>query len=242
MRVTALQLPSRWHRRAAALADVDALLSAGPATDLALLPEASLTGYVSDRFEFDLTPFAEPLEGPTAQALAALAHKHRTHLVGPLIERDGGALYNAMVGFSPTGHRVVHYRKRHPWFPETWATAGTDPLPSFTVGDATVTLAVCFDVHFLLGEPTSVEALTNADLMLFASAWVDEGHDERSPLLVDLSRRFECAVVNANWGEGRPSLFGQGGSVIYAPGGAVKARAVDGQGRALRIDADVEFY
>ncbi len=88
MRVAALEIPARYDRAADNLALVDSLLSRGPC-DLALLPEASLTGYVSPQGDFDLSRFAEPKDGPTARALAELARKHRTHLVGPLIERDG---------------------------------------------------------------------------------------------------------------------------------------------------------
>ena len=64
MRLTALQLPARWNQRDAQLALVEQLLADGP-TDLVLLPEASLTGYVSPRGDFDVRPFAEALNGPT---------------------------------------------------------------------------------------------------------------------------------------------------------------------------------
>lgn len=217
LRVAVLELPAQWGKPQAALQRADAMLARTPA-DLVLLPEASLTGYVSPDGDFDLTRFAEPMGGPTARACAELAKKHRTHLVAPLILREGDALYNALTCFSPEGSPLFTYRKRHPWMPETWATPGPDPLPLVEIGGKTVTAAICFDVHFL--EEESAEQLEQADLLLFASAWVDDGPEPaRPPLLKHLAQRFHLHVANANWGVGIPRIPGQGSSIIYAPDG-----------------------
>jgi predicted amidohydrolase len=229
VRVTVVELPARWGAPAAALAEVDALLARGPATDLVLLPEASLTGYVSPRGDFDLTSAGEPLDGPTAAALAALAARHGVHLVGPLIEADGAARYNATVGFAPDGARVLHYRKRHPWVPERWATPGDRPYPRLRIGALEVTVATCYDVHFLVAEAADV--LATADLLLFPSAWVDR-EDTRAGLLTDLAARFGIAIANANWAPGVVRLPGQGGSCIIAGGGRLLTVAAAGVGRA----------
>ena len=104
-----MELPARFYRVAENLELVGSLLARG-SCDLALMPEASLTGYVSPERDFDLTRFAEPRDGPTAHALAELAKKHGTHLVGPLIEREGDRVYNAMIGFDRKGREFIHYR------------------------------------------------------------------------------------------------------------------------------------
>ncbi len=233
MRVTVLELPARWGDPAAALADVDARLARGPETDLVLLPEASLTGYISPRAEVDLSPFAEPLDGPTVRALADLAVRHRVHLVGPLVEADGQRRFNTMVGLAPDGTRFLHYRKRHPWFPERWATPGDLPYPLARVGGLAVTIATCFDGHFLDDEAADV--LAAADLLLFPSAWVDD-EDTLAPLLRGLAARHRVAIANANWGPGVVRLPGQGGSQIVATGGAPTRTAARG---AARVDADI---
>ena len=44
MRVTVLELAASWGEPARVLADVDARLATGPATDLVVLPEAALHG------------------------------------------------------------------------------------------------------------------------------------------------------------------------------------------------------
>jgi predicted amidohydrolase len=233
LHVAALELPARWNDAASALERTRRWLASGPAPDVALLPETALTGYVSPQRDFDLRPFAEPLTGPTTRALAAIAREARCHLVGPLVERDGRRVYNAVLVFDPDGNVVAHYRKRHPWFPETWATPGDAPPPVFEVRGTRVTLAVCFDIQFASHD--AADELREADVLLFPSAWV-ERPDSRAGLLEGLARRFDVAVVNANWGEGSPRVPGQGRSRIVARNGETVALALE----AGRIDACLE--
>jgi predicted amidohydrolase len=231
LRVAALELPARWNDRAAALADVDRMLSASPPPDLVLLPEAALTGYVSPEHDFDLTPFAEPLDGPTSQSLAALARKHACAIAGPLVERDGARCFNACVVFGADGRRIAHYRKRRPWYPEAWATPGDAPAAVFDITGVSITIAICFDVHTLAAD--AGRSLRAADLLLFPSAWVDDGDDSRGDILPHVATTFDLAVVNANWGLGSPRVRGQGGSRILGRDGRVLVTAAHGG----RIDA-----
>ena len=196
MRVTVLELAARYAASAHVLAEVDARLARGPATDLVLLPEAALHGYVSPAGDFDLSRFAEPLDGPTARACAAVAARHRVHLVSPLVLREDAALYNAMVAFAPDGTPAFVYRKRHPWIPETWATPGPFAPPVLELGGVRVTIAICFDLHFVADD--APETLAAADLLLFPSAWV-ERPDTRAARLARLARRFGEGLRNFVW-------------------------------------------
>lgn len=110
-RVTLLELPACFDDAPGQLARVDAWLSQAPAGELVLLPELSLTGYVSPGLDFDVSRFAEPVDGPTVQALAALAKKHRCTLVGPLVESWMGQYFNALVGLDARGERWLHYQE-----------------------------------------------------------------------------------------------------------------------------------
>ena len=235
LRLTALQLPARSGAVRQQLAFAEALLESGPATDLVLLPEAALTGYLSPSGDFDLAPFAEPLEGPTSVAFHHLARRFDCLVVGPLIEREGPALFNALVGYQPDGARVLHYRKRHPWFPEQWATPGAEAGALVEWRGATLLPALCFDGHFLEGE--AAHRLDQADLLLFASAWVDDT-DSMLPLLSGLAKDHKLSVLNANWGRGRPRVPGQGGSLFLDAEGRLVARLGPDAGRldaALRL-------
>ena len=230
MRVAALELPAAWDHRERQLAAVDALLTFGPDAELVLLPEASLTGYVSPDGDFDLSRWAEPRDGQTERALGLLAKKHRVHLVGPVIERAGDCVYNAMVAFGPDGAEVMRYRKRHPWYPETWATPGDDPHPVVTIGELRATIGICFDIHFMDSE--AEESLKMADLLLFPSAWVEDP-DSRAATLSSLARRHGVAIANANWGAGSPRVAGQGATRIYSRDGSTVAEALAGRADAV---------
>jgi predicted amidohydrolase len=224
LRVSVLELPARWNGAAPGLAEVDTLLAEGE-TDLAVLPELALTGYVSPEGDFDVSRFAEPIDGPTVVAAAKVASRHRVHLTLPLVLSEAGRLYNATVLLTQAGDVAAIYRKRHPWFPETWATPGGREPPVVRIRGVRVTMATCFDGHFLAED--SGRALRGADLLAFTSAWVDD-EDSRVPLLRSLARTFRIAIANANWGPGVVEVPGQGGSCI-----------LDERGKALALASQV---
>ena len=232
MRITALELPATWGDPMRALDEVTDRIARGAPGDLVLLPEAALTGYVSPERDFDLSRFDEALEGPTAKRCAAIARTYRTHLVAPLILEEDRARYNAMVCFDPRGERMFVYRKRHPWVPETWATAGKQPMPVVQICDRAVTIAICYDLHFLSSD--SITELASSDILLFPSAWV-ERPDTRVERLSRVARRFDIHVVNANWAPGVVRVPGQGGSCVIAPDGQVIETAPPGG----RIDVEI---
>jgi predicted amidohydrolase len=226
VRVTVLELAAVWDARDAVLADVARRLADGPATDLVVLPEQALTGYVSPARDFDLTRFAEPLDGSTARAIAEVAKGAHTHLVAPLVLREGDAIYNAMVCFGAHGEHVFTYRKRHPWIPETWATPGNQPAPVVSIAGTRVTIAICYDLHFL-----DADLAADVDLLLFASAWV-ERPDSRPDRLQTLAHSAGITIANANWAPGVVRVPGQGGSCIVGPAGVVASGSP-------RLDAEV---
>lgn len=211
MRFTAFELAAASGDPLARLAEIAPRLID---TDLALLPEQALSGYVSPDGDFDCTRFAEPLDGPVGRACAALAKERSFHLVAPLVLREEHAIYNAMACWGPDGATTFVYRKRHPWIPEEWATPGPSPAPVVTIGAARVTIAICYDVHFLGRE------LAPADVLLFPSAWVEEP-DLRAARLQLIAQRAGIAIVNANWAAGVVRVPGQGGSCVVRADGTV---------------------
>jgi predicted amidohydrolase len=227
-RYIALQLPLLWNEKERAFALLEehlSRLSQSSQPTVVLLPEAFLTGYVSPFGGFDLRPFAEPLLADSHQKLRALAQRFQVALAAPLIEKDGKKFFNSMLFIDETGATLAHYRKRHPWFPERWATAGNLGMPVFSWRGISVTMAICFDLHFLEGE--CARELQEADLLLFSSVWVEEEKDTRTPQLQHLAKKFSLHVVNANWARSNPYVPSQGGSVIISNTGDILARADD---------------
>ncbi len=227
LRVAALELPHLHGHVDRCLARFDeALARVAPTADLVLLHECALTGYVSPWGDFDLAPFAEPTDGPTAARLADLARRHRVALAGPLVEREGARCFNGLALWDDAGARVGHWRKRHPWFPERcWASEGDLGTPVVTWRGLRVTACVCFDIHFVADE--AAPSLREADVLLFPTAWVDERRrdDLRARLLPPLARRFGLTVLNANWGVGEPRVWGMGRSRVVSPDGATTLAA-----------------
>ncbi|NUP11324.1 MAG: carbon-nitrogen hydrolase family protein [Polyangiaceae bacterium] len=220
LRVAVIELPARFGDVEAALADVEATLERGPASDLAVLPECSLTGYVDAVGHCDPTSFAEPIDGPTMTKIAALARTYDTAIGAPLIEQAGDAVYNAYVVVGRDGAVLHRYRKRHPWFPERWATPGDVPPSSFELGGVSIAVAICFDVHFLADE--SADVLSRTDALLFPSAWVDPDRvDLRAEIFDTLAAKFGISIVNANWGPGTPLVRGQGASRVVQHSGEI---------------------
>jgi predicted amidohydrolase len=152
------------------------------------------------------------------------------HLVTSLVLREGAALYNAMTCFDPRGEPLFVYRKRHPWLPETWATPGLERPPVIEIAGTHLTIAVCYDLHFVDEIRTEPEA---ADVLLFPSAWV-ERPDTRRDHLAEVARAFGVHVANANWAAGVVRVPGQGNSCIVAPDGTITTAAPLG-----RLDLDL---
>jgi predicted amidohydrolase len=232
LRVTVLELPARWGDAPGAVAALDSLLEKGPATDLVVVPELAFTGYASPELDFDVTRFAESIDGPTARETAAVAKRHGIHLLAPVVLRDGDHLYNACILHGPGGV-LATYRKRHPWIPERWARRGAEPPPIVEIAGKRVTISFCYDVHFFRID--TWRQLRAADLLLFPSAWVD-AHDTRIPTLTAVARRFDVAVASANWGPGVVAVRGQGDSCVIDRKGEILARVERG---AIRADATI---
>ncbi len=236
-RVTVLELPARFGEPDRAVSLIRFALEDEAPGDLVLLSECALTGYVSQKMVFDPTHFAEPVDSHTLAIYRRMARDFDTHIAGPLVEAADGAFYNSMLVVAPSGQLVAHYRKRHPWMPETWASPGTFAYPSFEIGGAVFTLAICFDVHFLEREAPATLGVT--DVLLFPSAWVDEDEtDAREAIFARLVRRFGISIVNANWGAGWPALQGQGGSRIVTRARAHYASLAESRAWS-RVDADI---
>lgn len=236
MRVVAIELPARHGDPERQLRALDLALASLPPGEptLAVLPELALTGYVSARGDFDASRFAEPRDGPLLRSVAAVAVARQIALLASWVERDGPRCFNSAALIDEQGAAVLHYRKRHPWFPEAWAAPGDLGTPVATLHDRRIAVAVCFDVHFVSDD--AGEALDTIDALLFPSAWVDDdARDLRGVLLPALARRHGCAVVNANWGRGAPRVLGQGGSRIVRADGATVAQATEGTGARVVV-------
>jgi predicted amidohydrolase len=92
---------------------------------------------------------AEPVPGPTTEALGAVARRHRMHVICPILERRGDRVFNAAVLIGRDGQVFGAYYKIHPTIGEIdlGVLPGTEH-PVFELDCGRVGCAICFDLNF----------------------------------------------------------------------------------------------
>ena len=119
---------------------------------------------------------AEPVPGPTTDAVAKLASKHKMAVVVPVYEREmAGVLYNTAAVYDADGSYLGKYRKNH--IPHTsgfWEKYFFKPgnlgYPVFETRYAKVGVYICYDRHF--PEGARALGLNGAEIVFNPSATV----------------------------------------------------------------------
>jgi predicted amidohydrolase len=250
VRVAAIQCSSDLGKVADNTTKLTALIkeAASKGAKIVVLPEAAVTGYLSQDLKtnwhvagrpiekgyegLDPAKFAEPVPGPSTKHFCALAKELGIYLTIPFVEvdlKDGPTkplYYNTVCLANPRGELVAHYRKLTPWpYPEkSWATAGDHGIQTYDTEFGRVGLAICFDIHSIL------EKYQGHDLwaLLYPIAWVDDEHPaewffEKLPERV---KPFKHHVIGANWSVDKKQKWrGYGFSEIISNQGEVIASA-----------------
>ena len=153
---------------------------------LVLFPECALTGYSFDSLE-EAIPFAEPLNGPSAQAIAEVCSETRVYAAIGFIETDGNKFHNAAMLVGPEGV-VGGYRKVHMPFIgiDRFVTPGDRPFQVFELPFGKVGLNICYDISF--PEAARVLKLLGAELVALITNWPPAAW--RSPEFVVKARRL----------------------------------------------------
>lgn len=129
--------------------------------DLILFPEGiTVVGSTKTYAEV-----AEPVPGPTTEALAGLARKHSAWVAAGIYERDGAAIYNTAVLLDREGRVAGKYRKVY--LPREEVERGLTPgrgYPVFQTDFGRVGMMICYDVFF--PDPARGLAAQGADVIL----------------------------------------------------------------------------
>ena len=125
-----------------------------------------LTGYwhLRDLPRADLEALAEPVpDGPSTQALLALAAEHNLTVGAGLIEQgDDGRLFNTYAVAMPDG-RTAKHRKLHTFINQHMDSG--DDYTLFELPDGTKAgILICYDCN--LGENVRITALKGAEILL----------------------------------------------------------------------------
>ncbi len=244
VKVAAIQCSSRLGDVAANRAKITALVeeAARRGAKIIVLPEAAITGYLSQDLKrnwhlkgwpiegvfegVDPHGAAEPVPGPSTKHFCRLADRLDVYVTIPLVEVVDDTFYNTVCLASPEGRLVAHYRKLTPWpHPEkSWATPGDRGVSTYDTEYGRVGLAICFDIHTILERYEEHSLWT----LLYPIAWVDETHPVRW-FRQTLPMRIGAAghhLVGANWSVDEEQPWaGYGYSTIIAKDGTVLAQA-----------------
>lgn len=187
--------------------------------------------------------FAEPVDGPSTQRLAALAKRYNMVIVSPILERDdahGGTIHNTAVVISNRGHVIGKHRKNHiprvgDFNESTYYMEGDDGHPVFETDFGRVGINICYGRHHPLN--WLMFGINGAEIVFNPSATVGALSEPLWPI------EARCAAIANNYftvginrigtetfphaftsGDGKPAHhdFGHfyGSSYITAPNGS----------------------
>ncbi len=143
-------------------------------------------------------PFAEPLPGPTCDAVAALSREFGVYLVGSVVEAHAPHPRNAAFVTAPDGALVAVYRKIHPFSygDENRHYSGGDDCPRFEIDGIACGLQICYDLRF--PEPFRSLAARGAEVVFVPANWPARRINAWSTLLAARAIENQMAVCGAN--------------------------------------------
>lgn len=153
----------------------EAIRDAGAAgAALAVLPELFRSPYFCQEEDPAYFALAEPVPGPTTEALAAAARGVKVAVIATVFERRApGVYHNTAVVIDEQGTLLARYRKLHvpedPKYDEKFYFAPGDlPVPVVPVVGCRVSPLVCWDQWF--PEAARLAGLGGAELIAYPSA------------------------------------------------------------------------
>ncbi len=191
--------------------------------DLAVFPEAYLTGYCVDS-AFDAAAAAIGPGSSAVHALRAACDDLDMLAVVGFAELAGGTVFNTAALFEP-GHEPRFYRKTHLPFLglDRFVTPG-DALPVFDTRLGKLGILICFDLR--LPEAARVLALRGAELIVLPTNWPVGA--EISAAYLSVARAAENRVFVATCNRtgcengfefiGQSKIIDVGGKILAAAG------------------------
>lgn len=167
--------------------------------------------------------FAEAVDGPTTQHLAALAKAHNMVIVSPILERDeahGSTIHNTAVVISNRGTVLGSHRKNHiprvgDFNESTYYMEGEDGHPVFETDFGRVAINICYGRHHPLN--WLMFAINGAEIVFNPSATVGALSEPLWPIearCAAIANNYFTASINRIGTESFPNAFtsGDGGA------------------------------
>jgi len=161
---------------AKAMDRIDAAANKG--AQIICLQELFRSPYFCQSEDYRNFELAEPIPGPSTDALGELARRKKTVIVASLFEkRVAGIYHNTAVVIDADGSIAGKYRKMHIpddplYYEKFYFTPGDLGFPSFKTRYATIAALVCWDQWFPEGARSA--ALSGAQILFYPTAigWI----------------------------------------------------------------------
>jgi N-carbamoylputrescine amidase len=244
---------------AKAIAQVKAAAQQGAA--LVCLPELFRTLYIGQREDHSLFDLAEPVPGPSTEALAKVAKEAGVVVIASLFERRAAGLYhNTAAVIDADGKLKGIYRKMHipddpAYYEKFYFTPGDLGFRAFDTRVGSIGTLVCWDQWY--PEGARLTALQGANILFYPTAigWHPVEKAQHGAAQLDAWRTIQRshAIANGCWVAavnrvGFERLDGQGAgggiefwghSFVADPFGVVVAEAPADQEALLMAEVDL---
>ena len=196
---------------------------------------------------------AEPIPGPTSEALAESAREHGVVVVGSLFERRAAGLYhNTAVVFDADGTTAGIYRKMHIpddplYYEKFYFTPGDLGFAAFDTRYGCLGVCVCWDQWY--PEAARLTALAGAHIIFYPTAigWLPDEkeadgasqHSAWETMMRShaIANGLFTAAVNRTGREDQLEFWGA--SFVADPNGNVLARAAHDKEETLLVECDL---
>ncbi len=155
MKIALIQHTPTANREASLQRGLDALEEAARAgAHLVVFPELAFTPfYPQHRAGPDALDLAEPIPGPTTEALCGAAGRLGVVVIANLFERDEGRAYDTSPVIDADGAllgcvRMMHITDYEGFYEQGYYTPGDTGTPVFDTAAGRIGVAICYDRHF----------------------------------------------------------------------------------------------
>jgi N-carbamoylputrescine amidase len=138
------------------------------------LPELFMTPYLAQVEDPALFDLAEPIPGPTTEALGRLAAKLKIVIIAPIFERRApGVYHNSAAVLDDAGRLAGLYRKMHipddpAYYEKYYFTPGDLGFPAISTRFGRLGILICWDQWF--PEAARLAAMAGADILFYPTA------------------------------------------------------------------------
>ena len=221
------------------------------------LQELFRSQYFCQKQDATIFDLAEPIPGPSTEALAEAARQHQVVIVGSLFERrDAGVYHNTAVVLDADGSLLGTYRKMHIpddplYFEKYYFTPGDQGYRCFDTRYGRIGVLVCWDQWY--PEGARLTALQGAKVLFYPTAigWHPSEKAQYGTAQRDAWRTIQRAHAIANGvyvaavnrvGHEGPSEGGLefwGSSFVSDPFGVVLSEASNNKEEILVAECDL---